>query len=150
MNRTAELIRQLYAIVDELEQLYPGRKFTPDGHLVGSIGEAYAAEHYGLKLHIASFPGHDAEDNEGRQWQIKATGGTSIGIRSCPDWLLLLKLNRDGSLTEVYCGEGKLAWDAAGKMQKNGQRPMSLSKLKGLARSEEHTSELQSHHDLVC
>ena len=133
MNRTSELIRQLYAIVDELERLYPGRKFTPDGHLVGSIGEAHAAEHYGLKLHPASCPGHDAEDTEGRQWQIKATGGSSIGIRSCPDWLLLLKLNRDGTLTEIYRGEGKPVWDAAGKMQKNGQRPLSLSKLKGIA-----------------
>jgi len=45
MTRTAELIRQIYAIVDELERLYPGRRFTPDGHLVGSIGEAYSAEH---------------------------------------------------------------------------------------------------------
>lgn len=133
MKRTTQLIRQLYAIVDELEQLYPGRKFTPDGHLVGSIGEAYAAEYYGLKLHPASFPVHDAEDSEGRQWQIKATGGSSIGIRSCPDWLLLLKLNRDGTLTEAYRGEGKLAWDAAGKMQKNGQRPLSLRKLKTIS-----------------
>lgn len=133
MTRTAELIRQLYAIVDELEKLYPGRKFTPDGHLVGSIGEAYAAEHYGLKLRTASSPGHDAEDAEGRQWQIKATGGSSIGIRSCPDWLLVLKLNRDGELTAVYRGEGKPAWDAAGRKQQNGQRPLSLSKLKGIA-----------------
>lgn len=134
MTRTAELIRQIYAIVDELERLYPGRKFTPDGHLVGSIGEAYAAEHYGLKLHPASFPGHDAEDSEGRQWQIKATGGDTIGIRSCPDWLLLLKLSRDGTLTEVYRGEGKTAWDAAGKMQKNGQRQLRLSALRKLVR----------------
>ena len=133
MTRTSELIRQLYAIVDELERLYPGRKFTPDGHLVGSIGEAYAAEHYGIKLHPASFPDHDGEDSEGRQWQIKATGGGSVGIRSCPDWLLLLKLNRDGTLTEIYRGEGKPAWDASGKMQKNGQRPLSLSKLKAIA-----------------
>lgn len=130
MTRTSELICQLYAIVDELERLHPGRKFTPDGHLVGSIGEAHAAEHYGLTLHPASFPGHDAVDAEGRQWQIKATGGSSVGIRSCPDWLLLLKLNRDGTLTEIYRGEGKAVWDLAGKMQKNGQRPVSLHKLK--------------------
>ena len=45
-----EKIRELYRITAELEEKYPGRRFTPDGHLVGSIGEVYAAEKYGLTL----------------------------------------------------------------------------------------------------
>jgi hypothetical protein len=32
---------RLYEITDELENMF-GRKFTPDGHLVGSLGEAMA------------------------------------------------------------------------------------------------------------
>ena len=42
MNKTRfpEIIRELYRLIDELEQMFPGRHFTPDGHLVGSIGEA--------------------------------------------------------------------------------------------------------------
>ena len=44
----AQKIRELYAITTELESLYPGRKFTIDGHLVGSIGEVLVAERYGL------------------------------------------------------------------------------------------------------
>ncbi len=32
------LLASLYPIVDRLELLFPGRKFTPDGHLMGSIG----------------------------------------------------------------------------------------------------------------
>jgi alkanesulfonate monooxygenase SsuD/methylene tetrahydromethanopterin reductase-like flavin-dependent oxidoreductase (luciferase family) len=39
-RRTAELVDQLHAVVDELEKLHPGRKFPLDGHLVGSLGEA--------------------------------------------------------------------------------------------------------------
>jgi hypothetical protein len=31
-------IRQIYAIVSDLENML-GRHFTPDGHMVGSIGE---------------------------------------------------------------------------------------------------------------
>jgi hypothetical protein len=41
-ERTAkmrDLIRQLYSVVVALEEEFEGRKFTPDGHLVGSIGE---------------------------------------------------------------------------------------------------------------
>lgn len=40
--RTAVLVDQLHAIVEELEGMHPGRKFPLDGHLVGSIGEAAA------------------------------------------------------------------------------------------------------------
>jgi hypothetical protein len=135
MTRTEELIQQLYAIVDELESLYPGRRFTPDGHLVGSIGEVYAAENYGLKLFVAGHPGHDAIDSEGRQWQIKVTGARSIGIRACPDFLLVLKINRNGKLDEIYRGPGEPAWDAAGRMQKNGQRPLTIARLNQLPKN---------------
>ena len=68
MNRTAEIIREIYRLVEELELIYPGRKFTPDGHLVGSIGEAFAAEHYGMTLLPAGAAIHDAEDSEGRRY----------------------------------------------------------------------------------
>lgn len=132
MNRTAEIIRNIFALVAELEAIYPNRKFTPDGHLVGSIGEAYAAENYGLTLLPASTETHDAVDSKGRLYQIKATGGKIIGIRSEPDYLLVLKLNRDGSLDEIYNGAGRPAWESAGPMQKNGQRALSVAKLRRL------------------
>lgn len=133
MNRTAEIIRNIFALVAELEAIYPGRKFTPDGHLVGSIGEAYAAEKYGLTLLPASTERHDAVDSQGRLYQVKATGGNSIGIRSEPDYLLVLKLNRDGTLVEIYNGAGRPVWEGAGAMQKNGQRAISVAKLHRLS-----------------
>lgn len=43
------LIRRLYEITDELEDRF-GRKFTPDGHLMGSLGEAMAVYMYDLVL----------------------------------------------------------------------------------------------------
>ena len=42
-TEVGELLASLYRIVHRLEVLFPGRKFTPDGHLVGSIGEVIAA-----------------------------------------------------------------------------------------------------------
>lgn len=35
----SQKVRELYAITKELELQFPGGKLTPDGHLVGSIGE---------------------------------------------------------------------------------------------------------------
>ena len=61
----SQKIRELYRITKELEEQFPGRKFTPDGHFVGSIGEVLAAGYYGLALLPNSSETHDAIDTEG-------------------------------------------------------------------------------------
>ena len=128
----SDKIKQLYKITNELEQAYPGRKFTVDGHLVGSIGEVIVAEHYGLELLPNSTKTHDAKTSDGKMVQIKATQVKGIAISSEPDYLIVIRLLSDGSWEEIYNGPGKAAWDNAGKMQKNGQRPISLSRLRNL------------------
>ena len=128
----AEKIKILYSISQELEDLFPGRHYTPDGHMIGSIGEALAACCYGLKLFEASEKTHDGQAPDGRLVQIKATQINRIAISSEPEWLLVLKIHKDGSFSEEYNGPGKLAWEHCGKMQKNGQRPISLAKLRQL------------------
>lgn len=131
----SDKIKELYNITNELESSYPGRKFTIDGHLVGSIGEVIVAEHYGLELLPDSTETHDAVSSAGEYVQIKATQINRISISSEPDYLIVIKLFSDGSWEEVYNGPGKPVWDNAGKMQKNGQRPISLSKLRCLMNS---------------
>ena len=49
-ERFPQLLRSIYDAVDELERMFPDRHFTPDGHLVGSLGEALASFHYGIVL----------------------------------------------------------------------------------------------------
>lgn len=127
-----EKIRELYRIIAELEKEYPGRHFTPDGHLVGSIGEVYAAEKYGLKLLAASAEKHDAETADGRMVQIKITQTGHVSIYSEPDYLIVLKMNPDGRIEEIYNGKGAEPWQACGKPQKNGQRSISIRKLAGM------------------
>jgi len=126
------LVQRLYAVVGELEELFPGRKFTLDGHLVGSIGEVLAAHYYGLELLPASAPTHDAVAPDGRMIQVKATQARSVALRAEPEHLLVLRLNSDGSFDEVYNGPGDPVWEGAGKMQKNGQRPIGVGRLTAL------------------
>lgn len=126
------LIQELYRIAAQLEELYPGRHFTPDGHMVGSIGEVLAAETYGIELFTASAPVHDGKAPDGRLVQIKATQVDSVGISECPDYLIVLKIFRNGTFEEVYNGPGVPAWDATGKLQKTSQRHVSLSRLRAL------------------
>lgn len=130
----ASLVRELYQLTARLEALFPGRRFTPDGHLVGSIGEVLAAARYGLTLSRASESGHDATTPDGRRVQIKVTQGKRVALSSAPDFLIVLKLLPSGDLAEVYSGPGGIPWDACGLLQKNGQRPLSLAKLQRLMR----------------
>ena len=126
-------VAAIYEAVAELEKLYPGRKFTPDGHLVGSIGEVIAAEALGLDLYPASYAGHDARDATGRDVQIKLTGGKSVSLYATCDRLVVLRVVSPHFAEIVYDGFGAPAWENAGSLQKNGQRTISLAKLKRIA-----------------
>ena len=71
-------------------------------------------------------------DSEGRYYQIKATQTDKISLSSEPDFLIVIKLYPDGTWNVIYNGPGNPVWENSGKMQKNGQRPISLSKIKKL------------------
>ena len=139
----AQKIRELYAITTELESLYPGRKFTIDGHLVGSIGEVLVSERYGLTLLPNSTQTHDAEAEDGRLVQIKATQTKRIAISSEPDFLIAIQIQENGTWLEIYNGPGGLVWENAGKLQKNGQRPISVAKLKSLMKTVSDSHRIQ-------
>src|SRR5690606_26008891 len=78
------LVKQLYATVNELEAMFPGRYFTPDGHMVGSLGECLVADAYNLELKTASNKGSDAVTETGLEVEIKATQSKSVAFRSQP------------------------------------------------------------------
>jgi hypothetical protein len=126
-------VRKIYEAVEELERLYPHRRFTPDGHLMGSLGEVLAELAFDLRPLPMSYPGHDAMDAEGRYVQVKLTAGSRVSLYATCDRLLVLCITPDKSHAEiVYDGPGEPAWSGAGAMQKNGQRPISLAKLRTL------------------
>jgi hypothetical protein len=108
VRRVPALIAQLYQTVRTLNELFPDRPFTPDGHLVGSIGEVIAADTYGLTLEKCSNPGFDAKTPTLQTVEIKLTGGDSVSVSSdCnpPDFLIVLKLNTKSGFAEIYNGE---------------------------------------------
>lgn len=103
-----EKIRELLHIVNELEERFPDRKFTLDGHLFGSLGEKIAEYYYGIQLCRTGTKTHDGE-KDGKNVQIKITQGDSVDITKIPDHLLVLFLHKqDGIVYEVY--NGPCAW----------------------------------------
>ena len=142
-NKIPQILQALYELVGQLEAMHPERRFTLDGHLVGSIGEVLAAERYGLKLLPMSAVGHDARSpSSGTLVQVKATQRKAVGIRSEPEHLIVLKLQRDGTIDEIYNGPGEAPWRHAGKQQKNGQRMISTGKLRELMEAVPHEHRL--------
>ncbi|MBL8875717.1 MAG: hypothetical protein JNM86_07975 [Phycisphaerae bacterium] len=130
-----EPVARIYQAVADLEALYPGRKFTPDGHLVGSIGEVVASEALKLTLCTMSQTGHDAFDCEGRKVQIKITAGKKVALSSRCERMIVLQIVSAKEAEVVYDGPGAPIWDAAGTMGKNGQRPISLARIRSLTAS---------------
>jgi hypothetical protein len=127
------LVQQLYSLVAELQDAFPGRRFTPDGHLLGSIGEVFASHFYKLNLLRGSFERHDAISEDGRAVQIKATQGDRVALRSEPDYLLVLKLSRNGTFEEIYNGPGALPWKTCcNRRGSNGQHQISIATLRKL------------------
>lgn len=136
---TSSLVADLHRVVEALEALHPGRKFTPDGHLVGSLGEVAAVALFDLTLRTASNKGCDAITGDGRTVEIKATyGNNSVGVRrsshGIADALIVLKLSKDGGVEVVYNGPYALAHTLIEDKPStsNGQVSMRLGRLRAL------------------
>ena len=80
-------------------------RFTFDGNLVGDLGEAVAADLFGLKLTGRSNEGIDGFAPDGRSVQVKASG-TKRGalfrlVETCADHLLFFHFDYDQCVGEV-------------------------------------------------
>ena len=129
-------IRQLVEARNALRAHYNSvdLKFTLDGNLVGDLGEALAAEIFGLTLVGSSSEGIDGIAPDGRTVQVKASG-TKRGpvfrqVATKADHLLFFHFDYDDCSAElVFNGPEKIilalmpnAWD--------GQRMASISKVR--------------------
>ena len=128
MNRIRKQIQKMIQIVSELENDFPGRHFTLDGHLVGSIGEVMAAYYYGIELYRASEAAHDGEI-AGKKVQIKITQQDDVAINHEPDYLIVLYLTKRGDVYEVYNGPGTEPWKCSSRRDSHNNRHMRVNKL---------------------
>lgn len=129
---TEELVRSIFESCAELSRR-TGSCVSPDGHLVGSLGEIYAAQELNLTLETASNAGFDATAADGTRVEIKTTTRSSISLSAegtLAERLVVVQLDREnGTPHIVYDGPANIAWDLAGPPAKNGQRRLGLTKL---------------------
>jgi hypothetical protein len=126
-------VARIYEAVEELTESYPGRPFTPDGHLVGSIGEVVAREVFGFDLYPPSHKGHDANCKIRGEVEVKITAGKRVAFRGDCNHLIVLQITSPEYAEIVYDGLGAPVLAIAGRIQKNGQRSAAVSKIKAIA-----------------
>lgn len=73
IQQLPEMIRRFYEIVRDLHAKFPQWEFTPDGRLVGDIGEAFACYHFDLEPLPGNEKTHDARTKDGKLVQVKTT-----------------------------------------------------------------------------
>lgn len=86
------VVRRLCGLVAQLEQIFPDRNFTLDGHLVGSIGEVLAArvpvrtliDHGAPAPKRQTLPGHVEAPNRTDRLEHLATWRTGATRTSWP------------------------------------------------------------------
>lgn len=111
--------------------------FTPDGNLVGDLGEAIAAELFGVQLSERNAKGIDGSLADGRTVQVKASGrnrGVAFtdAAGSEAELLLVLRINfRESSFEVIYRGPyAPVRALLPGSWR--GQKIISMTKLRSL------------------
>lgn len=84
---------------------------------------------------------------DGRNVEIKFTQGESFAIRYEPEHLLVIQRKKGSEFRVVYNGSGALAWKNAGKMQRNGQRSISLNLLRKLNEFNQDSDRLKQQRE---
>jgi hypothetical protein len=132
LTSTRAIIDRIFSDIAELERLHPGRKFTPDGHLVGSLGEVLAEEEFGLTLNPASTKAHDGIAPDGRKVEVKLTSGQSISLRHDTEHLIVYVRLFFGEIELAYNGPCSPVWEASNRPSSNGQRSIRLNRVRAL------------------
>lgn len=123
----------MQAIVVDLQQAYPKKRFTLDGRLVGDLGEVLAESVYDINLFTGLEKHYDAICSDGRLVQIKTTLKDSLTFPCdhIPDFYLGIKILPDGICQEVFNGPGIVAHELVKnrKLTKTNLHSISISSL---------------------
>ena len=133
-------IRKMFEAQRELQTAFPKRLFTPDGRMIGDIGEAIAEMAYRVTVDAKSRKDWDGKREETcdgcPEVQVRATQGDETYIKKPPEdgRLLVFKIFRDGTWECCYNGGARSVWNsqATRKANERGEKFIKLQALKVL------------------
>ena len=138
IDQLKEAIKDLYLSVDRLHDSFPRRQFTPDGRMIGDIGEAIASLEFNVIIDEKSKKHWDGYriDSIGkeRKVQVKTTQKDETYLKEPPGEgdLLVFKIYRNGIWKCCYDGPISRVWRALAeqKPDNTGAKLISLNRLK--------------------
>ena len=130
------VIRELIVVRNKVRDHYSssGLSFTLDGNLVGDLGEALAADIFGVKLITRNGTGIDGHAPDGRSVQVKASG-TKRGpafrmVDTRAQHLLFFHLDMEACTAELlFNGPEEIVLKAL-KVPWTGQRMVSVPQIR--------------------
>lgn len=116
----------IFSGIEKLQKTFPSKKFTIDGRLVGDIGEVLVQKDYDIELYEKLVEAYDGITADGKKVQIKSTFKNSLTFSKIPDYYLGIKINVDGSYTEIYNGSNKNIVEYFGHRKGFGEKLLSF------------------------
>jgi len=110
-NVLKEEIIKLFDLKERLSKEFENRKFTPDGRLIGDIGEVLAELYYDIILDGGQSHTHDGITSDGQSVQIKISFQDHLTFGKIPDYYLGLQIYKNGDYKEIYNGPGQIIYD---------------------------------------
>jgi hypothetical protein len=123
-------IAEIYRISREIGAAYQIDRCTPDGHLVGAIGQIAAKIAFGLEFG-SEMEEHNCTWSDGKNRldiQVRCSGRGSIALRKEPVHLIAIEVAENGRFTLLFNGPGHYAWSRI-MHQKNPQKYISRNVL---------------------
>ncbi|OGF62205.1 hypothetical protein A2926_00090 [Candidatus Giovannonibacteria bacterium RIFCSPLOWO2_01_FULL_44_40] len=140
INQLKEAIKDLYSSVAKLRAVFPGKPFTPDGRIVGDIGEAIAALKFNVVLDRKLRRDWDGYriDSSGKKCevQVKTTQKDETYLKKPPHEgdLIVFKIFDNGEWECCYDGKIMRVWNslAKQKLDSTGAKFIQLARLRNL------------------
>ena len=138
INQLKKAIKHLYLSVKKLNSVFPDKPFTPDGRIIGDIGEVIASLKFNIVLDKKLREHWDGYriDSLGKRHevQIKATQKDETYLKEPPHEgdLIVFKIFNNGEWECCYKGKIIRVWNSLAKQKpvSNGAKFIKLAKLK--------------------
>ena len=106
-------IAKIYALAKELGNAFGIERCTPDGHLLGAIGQIAAKIGFGLEFGSEKEE-HNCIWSDGTRKinvQVRCSGLGQIALRQEPEHLIALEISPQGRIRILFNGPGGIVWN---------------------------------------
>ena len=150
-------IREMFEAQRGLQRVFPKRLFTPDGRMIGDIGEAIAEIDFQVTVDPKSRKHWDGRREDGCSGcpdvQVRATQKDETYVKESPDdgCLLVFRIFPDGSWECCYNGSTARVWRSLASRKADGTNAkfIKLDELRKLNKLVKDGERVAARQDMI-